>query len=233
MKQSLTNYFDGIGMESAHIKERPMLFSSEMVKAIIQNRKSQTRRVLRPQPFQASTGSWFWSSGDNHHVWSDHPFPHIHLDCPYGSPGDRLWVRETFCIDHFEYLGKLKGLPPPGRSHIYYAADGEDLCSQIPECDCSDGCIPWRPSIHMPRWASRLDLEIKSIRVERLQDITEAEIAAEGFFKQDNLWCVTENFPASNNPLYAWELYWNLLNSERGYPWAANPWGWVIEFRKL
>lgn len=184
-----------------------------MVRAILACTKTQTRRVCKGARELSCKSDW-------------------QLDrCPYGGPGDQVWVKETFFIDHFQYLGALKGLQPVDKEHIYYAADG-DICSQVPECDCSDGQPTLKPSIFMPRWASRLTLEIVKVRVERLQDITAGDCIAEGIvppWKEPALGSeVTKR--DTLRQLYA-EL-WQKINGKK-HPWSSNPFVWVIEFSVL
>lgn len=136
-------------------------------------------------------------------------------------------MRETFYIDHCEYLGKLKGLPPltdeQKRSMLYYAADG-DVCGQIPECECSDGGPKLHPSIFMPRWASRITLEITDVRVERVQGITEADAIAEG---------VEWQTPGPERNRLRYRELWDSLNAKRGFGWDKNLWVWVLTFKRI
>ncbi|RYM47270.1 hypothetical protein [Serratia proteamaculans] len=201
------------------MKERPVIFNGEMVRAILDGRKTQTRRALnwKRQPYtemaERDDGSlWPWAEdGDRGgDIW----FP-----CPFGEVGDRLWVRETWqgpLVDeeHFEdYRANADKFQTP--EFCEYAADG----GARPEfCDLDDNAHQgWRPSIHMPRWASRTLLEITAVRVERLQDISEADAIAEGGTKHFNIdWF---------GPLWA-SIYG--VDS-----WNANPWVWVIEFKRV
>jgi hypothetical protein len=197
------------------MKERPILFNGDMVRAILDGRKTQTRRVIKPQPKIISThdgsmnilqitGKAPWFNGDPNHT------------CPYGVIGDRLWVRETWGLepDMDEQL-KDDGLTPGQIEyegyHIGYKADGSGAY-----------CVEkWRPSIFMPRWASRIMLDITDVRVERLQEISEDDAQAEGV----GYWgCDT---------IEVFEDLWNSINQKRGYPWSSNPWVWVIEFKVL
>lgn len=142
------------------MKERPILFSGEMVRAILEGRKTQTRRVIKPQPDSARNSVFVKSGFETKHGYE--------IKCPYGQPGDRLWVRETWG------LWDTDPKDGPERAKIFYRATDEnrrDLRYQR-----------WRPSIHMPRWASRINLEITNIRIERVQDITEEDAKAEGLF---------------------------------------------------
>lgn len=208
------------------MKERPILFSSEMVRAILAGRKTQTRRVVKPQSdsfithcypeqtddFSAQTGLWIAATGDRGTSKAQGTF-----ECPYGVPGDRLWVRETFYCDtdHDD---------PDAMENLYYMADAQDkhwCCELIPECQCGDVGKPRaKPGIHMPRWASRITLEIKEIRVERLQDISDDDCVAEGF---------EVGHPAG--PLHWYQGLWNYINPK--YPWPSNPWVWIITFHAI
>lgn len=194
------------------MKERPILFSGEMVNAILDGRKTQTRRVVKKQPHGA--GEWVLQ-GIN---WLfPNVCPYIKLKNPYGVIGDRLWVRETFRIfdateecSHYEdcSCSSYHGLP-------MYKADKNNMC---------DTENKWKPSIYMPRWASRINLEITNIRVERLQDITETEAIAEGVSgggSHPDFW------------VGAFADLWDSINAKRGYGWDANPWVWVVEFKRI
>lgn len=191
------------------IKERPILFIAPMVRAILEGRKTQTRRIVKPQPSMecdCEPEGYSWVPMHKGRELSHH-------QCPYGQPGDRLWVRETFsgpwCM----------GDTPPSKwgrsSRIWYWADGNP--------EEGDWTRP-RPSIHMPRWASRITLEITDVRVERLQDISDADALSEGIY------------PTSTG-LYAgaakaeFRKLWESINGPES--WSANPWVWVIEFKKL
>lgn len=200
------------------MKERPILFSGPMVRAILVGRKTQTRRVVKPQP----TGTVRWRCGLNAidgrlgGAWEDAARV---FGCPYGAPGDRLWVRETFC---YEWDERNNRWPDPPT--YLYRADNHDVYN-INDSDKS----PWTPSIHMPRAASRLTLEVLNVRVERLQDISERDCVAEGIESDD--------YPPAPDSDYmfdyraAYSQLWNSINAKRA-PWASNPWVWVIEFRR-
>jgi len=197
------------------MKERPILFNAPMVRALLAGTKTQTRRIVKPQP--EMNGRWMeWRNGkgvlitEQNTAW--HPFdkgfrravseyPHF---CPYGQPGDRLWVRETFALPD----RRADNLPA-----WVYAADYADRPQHA-----------WKPSIHMPRTASRITLEITGIRVERLQDISEADAIAEGC--ENSLHLPGGRFAREN---YA-HLWWTIHGDES---WEANPWVWVVEFKRL
>ena len=224
------------------MKERPILFSGPMVRAILEGRKSQTRRVIKN-----ATGA-FWDhagwrpvvDGGRVDRWEDvdgrlapigagAPRP----TCPYGEPGDRLWVRESLWHDD--------GMSAMQPTSIKYAADVID-----PRPDQFFPVENWRkvPSIHMPRWASRITLEIKDVRVERLQAISEADAIAEGVECEvyelgvpiSGCWwnyqsrCWSGAFP--DEPRGSFRTLWDSINGKT-HPWSANPLVWVVEFAKV
>ena len=200
------------------MKERPILFSAPMVRAILDGRKTQTRRIVKPQPVQHPSppcnpdydiewrGFILWlSKGEAAKCMPEY--------CPYGQPGDRLWVRETF-------YGIRDG--GDGNPCVAYRVD-------CPPCFAPKDA-KWKPSIFMPRWASRITLEITAVRVERLQAITEADAKAEGVKAwQSEGYRVAHNIFDGTKLAYA-EL-WNEINGPGS--WAANPWVWVIQFRRV
>jgi hypothetical protein len=189
------------------MKERPILFNDEMVRAILDGRKTQTRRVAKVETcdtrplggghvFITPTGCYSPRTPEHHVSY-----------CPYGQPGDRLWVRETFRV--------IDGQTQP-RIAIDYRADPEDKWCRIGDF-LGDG-KKWRPSIHMPRWASRILLEITNVRVERVQEISVADAKAEGV--------------CGLSARAEFLMLWDSINAKRGFGWDANPWVWVIEFRR-
>ena len=145
----------------------------------------------------------------------------VPIKCPYGQPGDRLWVRETWA--------KNKGT---GGGIVYRADYG--FASGIYECDLNSGdwvkhVDKWKPSIYMPRWASRITLEVTDVRVERVQDITPQDIEAEGFFLSG---LETQSLPDQLARRKEWfRNAWNTINAKRGYSWGSNPWTWAISFK--
>ncbi|WP_299945868.1 hypothetical protein [uncultured Microbulbifer sp.] len=143
---------------------------------------------------------------------------HVYARCPHGKPGDHLWVRETHHLSH--------------HNAITYRADYNHNPFDEEECgeDCSMVGEKWRPSIHMPRWASRIDLEITRIGVERLQDISEEDAKAEGITPYKCGWSNGEMGPFSH-PVLAFSDLWDSLHSAKS--WDANPWVWVIEFKRV
>jgi len=196
------------------MKEKPILFSGPMVKAILGGQKRQTRRVIKPQPIKELWGNWIYSkSARNVYAtdsWMSAGGMRVQLPkyCPYGQPGDRLWVRETW------NSSQLIGWKPSELPHtvpIYYRADDPEA-------------MPiWRPSIFMPRWASRITLEITGVGVERVQEISEEDAKAEGIS--------APGYPDVAHEMFA-EL-WDTINAKRGFGWEKNPWVWVITFKAL
>lgn len=214
-------------------KERPIIFNAEMVRAILEGRKTQTRRIVKVQPEgeQFSTYEWAdnlanasgvcWKNSPTQKEISEKgerlkgrlfPFRKINgvryaIRCPFGQPGDRLWVRETWAQDPMEQgKGDWVGYP---------ATTSKD---ELADCRI-------RPSIHMPRWASRITLEITNVRVERIQDINEkpSEYLREGFEDDSgHLACQ-----------FAWEKFQETWNSIYPRSWERNDWVWVVEFKML
>lgn len=191
------------------MKERPILFNGAMVRAILEGRKTQTRRVVKWRPFGVTASN----VGDieAHPKFKDEWFYWLNgcemsatFVCPFGQPGDRLWVRETFAYSKVN--GDLISHPKPGHKIFYGATDSWEG--------------PRVPSIHMPRWASRITLEVTRVRIERLQCISEADAAAEGLPE-------TEAF----TPRGGFKAIWNAIHGDDA--WKLNPWVWVIEFKKV
>ena len=210
------------------MKEHPIIFNTEMVKAIQDGRKTQTRRLSGLEKINETPDKWelcttaeewdgklddaaavFFPVGNFNEGWAEVPF------CPYGQVGDRLWVRETWACAR-----RQDDLPPREVSQetgfLAYKACPEDISY------CLAG--KWRPSIHMPRWASRITLEITGIRVERVQDISESDCMKEGLDMSD-----VEYKPFGD--VVKFKSLWDSINAKRG-SWADNPFVWVVEFTK-
>ncbi len=190
------------------MKERPILFSAPMVRAILAGTKTQTRRVVKDRHIgQIDTSKLPGPAG-----WS--------RPMPYGQPGDRLWVRETWaCFDSH--------VRP--KSRIAYRSDTPD--GEMVRVDA-----PWKPSIHMPRWASRITLEVTGVRVERLQDISEADALAEGVEQvlKGRFRIYGRETDGRDTDRSARTSYCSLWESINGPgSWDANPWVWVIEFKRV
>lgn len=200
--------------------EHPILFSGQMVKAILDGTKTQTRRVVKPQP-----EGYDRIRAENGGVYGESRGVSDWFKCPYGKVGDKLWVRETWAINDVKYEHPIPKERPSDLEELIYRADGE-LHEQF---EIVDGDLPWKPSIHMPRWASRINLEIVKVRVERLQDISNEDTEAEGM----DAWCDDGVHDPGDAQRTQYKELWNKLNEKRGYGWDKNPWVWVVEFKKL
>lgn len=238
------------------MKERGMIFNAEMVRAILDGRKTQTRRPIKwkqtrfTEVAERDDGSlWPWAEdcergGD---IW---------FTCPFGEVGDRIWVRETWatlgnedgcCVDWNDNLckGDEKSAARiyrasceqrPGDYGLWSIPDNADW---KPHTENQKFVGAWRPSIHMPRWASRITLEITDVRVERLHSISERDAVAEGIKTgrcgNETNWRDAFYVPGDNQPyFYAATAYGDLWSSIYGEEsWAANPWVWVIKFKRV
>jgi len=191
----------------SNMKEIPILFSTEMVRAILEGRKTMTRRMVKPQPKESSPES----------RWDE--FAQItNMKCRYGKPGDLLWVRESFLREW---------------DHFFYKADDTDGVIIQPK---------WKPSIHVPKAACRIWLQVEEVRVERLHDLTEEDARAEGI---EYDWIEGQQFknyhPVSlkcelSNPIESFQTLWTEINHDPKKPdayWQCNPWVWVIKFKVL
>jgi hypothetical protein len=208
-------------------KEQPILFSAPMVRAILEGRKVQTRRVMKPQPGD----DWNPEVGICAYEWkgSGEPGPDFFgagdedecYKCPYGAPGDRLWVRETFCpVYHGSYEPLPKGRMPTSEHEAVI------VYRTTPAADEYDG--HWRPSIFMPRWPSRITLEITEVRVQRVQEISEEDAVAEG----TGQWAMETNAILTCETMRdAYRKLWDSINIKK-YPWESNPWVWALSFRR-
>jgi len=212
------------------MKERPILFSGAMVRAILDGRKTVTRRMAKPVR-HPDLGN-IYAPGTL--VLEKEPQHVIDRACPFGQPGDRLWVRETWqgplvSSDEQEadpsWFKDMKRYQNP--AHCTYRASG-DSCEHFDPDD--NYCCNWRPSIHMPRWASRILLEVTDVRVERLQDITYEQAVAEGIHRDHRMWFATdEDGIAHKYPQSAFRDLW----ISTGGDWDTNPWVWAIEFKRI
>lgn len=213
-------------------RERPILFSAPMVRAILDDRKTQSRRILKAT-VSSTLAKFHRVDKFGNAIFTDGTV----VRCPYGQPGDQLWVRETFYIDWTPLdEGPLPKEWPDDLPDdcIYYLADG-NCCAQIPECQCaSEGKPRWRPSIHMPRWASRITLEITGVRVERLQDISDEDAIAEGCpgsFIPATCFNGEISGPGGQLPAEEFAELWESINGPGS--WERNDWCWVLEFRRV
>lgn len=223
------------------MKERPILFSAPMVRAILAGTKTQTRRVCKPaQSHALSAVVEVPDPQERGQVYGGSHFGDeegdVRFASPYGQPGDRLWVRETWLNLQGTGIERVTGDP----SRYAYAADTPSG-SHGDECRKNYG-LKWRPSIHMPRWASRITLEITSVRVERLQNISEADARAEGIVSRRigtgrctglrnafGLACDESAWAVDARQAYG--HLWDQVNGPGS--WEANPWVWVVEFRRV
>lgn len=191
--------------------EKPIIFSAPMVQAILEGRKSQTRRIVKPQPIIDSDSGYVFCGkhksiykNDQHH--RDWKIQFIKDHSPYGKPGDNLWVRESYSPDYFR------------EGEHGYKADWTELSKEyLPE-------PKWKPSIHMPRSAARIFLKVENVRVERLQELTGEDAVSEGILMPDF------DYPHSEC-INDFKTLWDKINGTRA-PWASNPWVWVIEFSR-
>lgn len=207
------------------MKERPILFSGPMVRALLDGSKTQTRRVCKPAlnmsavigiqdprdfgqcPLHIPGSGWFGDEDGDVQFFS-----------PYGKPGDRLWVRET-------WNSSANVRPPIGEPYIY-AAD-------LGPTGVMKWAATWKPSIHMPRAASRITLEVSSVRVEHLQDISEADALAEGITRlgDDGFGLPDGRHFHSADPRISYLSLWESINGDGSV--EANPWAWVVEFKRI
>lgn len=228
------------------MKEYPILFSSEMVKAILAGKKTQTRRVIEPQPRKTDvTGGLIdyavsptetWKLAGYEDTWG---FKSTSTDVslsgswrsPYGIPGDRLWVRETWRTVELE--SGLDGVLYKADNH-FQPIDNTQAAGDL-WCDAHKNGKhgkAWRPSIHIYRWMSRIMLSVENVRVERLQDISEEDAIAEGF-QQEVISVGYQDAPVTLPAHQKFTYLWDSINGKRGYSFDSNPWVWVIEFKVL
>ena len=202
------------------MKERPILFSAPMVRAILNGTKTQTRRAVKDRHIDSAPPACI--------------FQWLRERCTYGQPGDRLWVREAFMHEPADYCWEASVSIPCRPAETVYRADH----------DGDTRGAGWKPSIHMPRALSRITLEITGVRVERLQDISDTDCIAEGIERPEDMskeaveamdiWPIgaeRECFNALNQPVHQYRRLWERINGP--VSWAANPWVWAIEFRRV
>lgn len=236
---------------TSNSKERGMIFNAEMVRAILSGQKTQTRRIMKSQPYQSKfrKGDYWFSCNKMQsmvHVSDFIPgnsaIPDAHeffsTCCPFGAVGDRIWVRETWGVVSHELDedGRIQPWNPdrPATAiqempfgngyysgHAIYAADGDFTWGD--DDGYEDGRSCWKPSIHMPRAASRILLEITGVRVERLNDISEEDAKAEG--------APTECCVIGDKHFLGFRSLWKSIYGEES--WKANPWVWCISFRRI
>jgi len=252
------------------MKERPILFSGEMVQAIIDGRKTMTRRVINQTPAGFRFDGFITDGTKDRGKAVFSPSENFQYDitgnikvlCPYGQPGDRLWVRETWrvgawdendCAIKVDYradgFSRQEWLYVPNEKYfeklwIQSSLDADEKIGRNRDFSYTwePGQSPcrWRPSIFMPRWVSRITLEITNIRVERLQDISEEDAFAEGIDDESEEYNRAEHFQLGGSQIqggapaiFTFIGLWDSINAKRGYSWESNPWVWVIEFRRV
>lgn len=222
------------------MRERPILFQGDMVRAILAGTKTQTRRLAKFKPLDPGLNlrfsglsverrgdAWLLSSRGAGGCWNDRTEP---LRCPYGASGDRLWVREAFMHEPADYCWEASVSIPCRPASTVYRADVQG----------DSAGAGWKPSIHMPRALSRLTLEVTGVRVERLQEISEADAMAEGVERTvtgdgwrryaDEASELAGLAPCAS-ACASYRALWEQINGAGS--WEANPWVWVVEFRRL
>jgi len=222
-----------------------------MVQAILDGRKSMTRRVCKDIPdydfhwgldrepyvgnYQVFTKTgpkkWDWVTLENQWLYDlqtavDENKTYL-LKCPYGQPGDRLWVRETWADLRGMGFDKPFAYLADSWNSKYGEEDGDSKRCRL------DYGVKWKPSIHMFKIAARIWLEVVSVRVERLQEITRTDIRAEGLVCPQEYCSDEKEYNFRHWFLDEWKRLWDSINSKRGYCWNSNPWVWVVEFRKV
>lgn len=231
--------------------ERPILFPDPMVRAILSGAKAQTRRVVQSPaknmqragmcviknraPGDSWYGDYVWSMRGSSGVWGDYTHERFLSLCPYGQPGDRLWVREAFALSQRDPEDTaVSTREPQWWDPPVYRADGDpggewtrlDGGRHVPIRP------PWRSARYMPRWASRLTLEITSVRVERVQSISEEDAQAEGVSAGPS--AALAETPIGVSAREAFAELWDSINGERpGCSWGANPWVWCVSFKRV
>ncbi|HCI6133723.1 TPA: hypothetical protein NPN75_000114 [Klebsiella variicola subsp. variicola] len=223
------------------MKERGMIFNADMVRAILDGRKTQTRRIMKPQPEPCPRGGHWWPSN----VFKTM----LHVEdemqngkggwgglvgdaCPFGDVGDRIWVREAF---------RVHSRATDVATLVYKASERNSWTEQthrVPVAVCNKSATPekWTPSLHMPRWASRILLEITNVRVERLNAISEKDATAEGVQPAGSL---LPDYPGTfltpkgdfATAKVAFQRLWESIYGEES--WKANSWVWVISFKRV
>ena len=212
------------------MKERPIIFSGPMVRAILEGRKTQTRRPVRgvdecPHGYDGVVTA---TVAKEAHLRGKHCFAlasgeSLYLNCPYGTPGARLWVREAW---------RPTGVCAGQWTSVLYRADDTQLDRPYFFPNLARG--GWRPSIHMPRSACRLMLEVTKVRVERLGDLTEKDARGEGIFRapwssgRGHGWTSDEGQPVSTTAVRAFEDLWHSIHGS----WLPDTWVWVVDFRR-
>lgn len=230
------------------MKEIPILFNGEMVRAILEGRKTQTRRAVKHGPDESyyrypvvdKYGDCQWFSDKDDIGYEDElddegEYPDVFpshdeaIRSPFGSIGDRLWVRETFCVGYKDEDGDMSCLVPTGES--------EQIANRMAKYKASHvmpkhSAFKWTPSIHMPRWASRITLEVTDIYVQRVQEISEEDAIAEGVQSTAKMIYQAGGGLVDYEGQHAHERFAELWQSIYN-TWDANPWVWVATFKKV
>ena len=210
------------GGRAKTMREITVLFNGAMVRAILDDRKTQTRRIVKPQPgadivdieYEPEADLWLGNTREDNDLgycssWS--------ARSPLGKPGDRLWVRETWAW--------------PGEEQVLYFADpwARKLADEWKK-DLNYPQVKWKPSIHMPRWAARLFLDVVDVRIERLCDISAEDARAEGADRNEGKWVDEDGRTRSSYRLAFQRLWISVYGAES---WEDNPWVWVTEFKRV
>lgn len=224
------------------MKERPIVFSGPMVSAILDGRKTQTRRICKvyKSPHGCRDDNGWPLVCDQNGEWHKE-------QCPYGERGDKLWVRETFVPTVFPNAKIFGHIEHGAPANFVYKADCRDMNGYYwPEVASEPEDVRWKPSIHMPRAASRILLEVTDVRVERVQDISEEDAIAEGVERHPNehlskftgcpAWTdyqIKSPLAATMNARGSFRTLWDSINAKRGFGWGVNPWVWVVSFKRI
>lgn len=218
------------------MKCRPAIFSSDSINAILQRHKTKTRRVIIPQPYDwckqvlpapvedyGKEGEWIQSTGANDH----YKLLGLGTKCPYGAVGDKLWVREAFCIEIVDGVPRIAWKADKCASYLMNKIEETKVIGE--KFYLPSDYQPkekWKSPRFMPRWACRITLKVTEVRAERLFDITNADIRAEGITAHHPV-RRSDQIPTSRS---AFARHWDTLNKPRGFGWDANPWVWVVSF---
>lgn len=222
------------------MKEKPILFSGPMVRAILDGRKTQTRRVIKPAPLPDTDEIRYLDEGwayeailesetANYRAFVANPRRGKSFRCPYGAPGDRLWVREAHALVPVTAYRASEAV-----EQVINPTDEWEACVYR---EGWERCKPgrWRPSIHMPRWASRIVLEVLDVRMERLREISGQDAIAEGIepFSGDGI-TTFRDYLTGETGRAAYQSFQTLWQSINGLEsWKENPWVWVVEFKRM
>jgi hypothetical protein len=233
---------------AVEVKETGMIFTGESIRAILNGKKTQTRRVIKPQPLESWMTNGTSASGNpvdwsryyktvrgqtRKNLWIMHPTENKEITCPHGGPGDRLWIREAFA-----HLADLKTKDPGTAALMSRAFFRADHPTGLSHDDATD--LKWRSPLFLPRELCRITLQITNIRVERIRDINEADAIAEGVRQLRDGSGTYAGREGPGNLVTPWPTakeafadLWDSINAKRGFSRDSNPWVWVISFRKI